>query len=97
MAGRDVNSTDEQALDKWTLLYMSDFAFFLINRPLLILNLMANIFFGFCLMTRKTQQVKQPLTMVLGLIVGGSSSGGRACWLVTTRLQVSLSVTEQGT
>ena len=48
---------------------MSHFALFLINRPLLVLNLMANIFFGFCLMTRKTQQVKQPLKILLASMV----------------------------
>ena len=48
---------------------MSNFAFFFINGPLLVLNLMTNIFFGFCLMTRNTQQVKQPLVILLGSIV----------------------------
>lgn len=44
---------------------MGYFTVFLINGPLL----MANIFFVFCLMTRKTQQVKQPLMTVLGSMV----------------------------
>ena len=69
MAGRELNSTDEPGLDRRTVLKMSDFAFFSINGPLLVLNLMTNIFFGFCLMTRKTQQVKQPLTILLGSMV----------------------------
>ncbi|XP_059896825.1 uncharacterized protein LOC132449176 [Gadus macrocephalus] len=69
MDGRELNSTDEPDLDNRTVLYMSDFAIFSINGPLVILNLMTNIFFGFCLMTRKTQQVKQPLSILLGSIV----------------------------
>ncbi|XP_059895254.1 uncharacterized protein LOC132448188 [Gadus macrocephalus] len=50
-------------------LHISFFASALINGPLLILNLNANIFFVFCLMTRKTQQMKQPLTILLGSMV----------------------------
>ena len=69
MAGRELNSTDEKDSDKRTILSMSDFSFFLINRPLAVLNLLANIFFVFCLMTSKTQQVKQPLTILLGSMV----------------------------
>ena len=69
MARRELNSTDEQDLDKRTFLYMSVFAIFFINGPLMVLNLIANIFFGFCLMTRKTQQVKQPLMILLGSMV----------------------------
>ena len=69
MAGKELNSTDEQYMDKRTLLIMSHLALFLINRPLLVLNLMANIFIGFCLMTRKTQQVKQPLKILLASMV----------------------------
>ncbi|CAL8388331.1 unnamed protein product [Gadus morhua 'NCC'] len=70
ITGKELNSTDKHDMEiTRAILYMSDFAVFLINGPLLVLNLMANIFFVFCLMTRKTQQVKQPLTILLGSMV----------------------------
>ena len=70
MNGTELNSTDEQGLDmRRKILHISFFASALINGPLLILNLNANIFFVFCLMTRKTQQMKQPLTILLGSMV----------------------------
>ena len=50
MSGSELNSTDVQNLemtDEWTIFKIGEFAFLSINGPLIVLNLMANIFFVF--------------------------------------------------
>uniref|UniRef100_A0A3Q1G6J2 Taste receptor type 2 n=1 Tax=Acanthochromis polyacanthus TaxID=80966 RepID=A0A3Q1G6J2_9TELE len=52
----------------YTYFYMSNEAFLLINGPLVSLNIIANIFYVYCLIFSR-QRLKQPLLTLLGLLV----------------------------
>ncbi|KAK0154056.1 hypothetical protein N1851_003852 [Merluccius polli] len=75
MSRGELNSTVDQDLMEMfakRTYVMSKFSFVLTNGPLMFLNLMANVFFVFCLMTRKTQRVKQPLKILLGFVISST-------------------------
>ena len=76
MSGCELNGTVQwdlmEMFDKRILVTMSRFSFALTNGPLMVLNFMANVFFVFCLMTGKTQRVKQPLKILLGFVISST-------------------------